>query len=462
MINTRHSQYAKWFSIWEKTRDGVGGQEAVKAKRTKYLPKLGGQDEESYTAYLNRAQYVNFSSRTLTAAIGQLFRKDPVVNIDEEYLDNIDLSGTSFYHFSRELAREIMIVNRAGVLVDYSEDHGRPYLIDYKAENIINWRTEIINGSEILTLVVLEGLKQVIDSTDKFTVNDKTVWRELALEDGIYVVREWEKREDSFVMTDERVPLKSGKPLFQIPFYFLTVEGISQKLIKATLTDFVNVNLGHYVNSADYENMLHWAGQKTIVTTGWGDKPFPVGGNANLADGGTAVYLESASDSCIEKGMQKKEEQMAALGSQIISGKGRYVASAETSKISSQGEYATLADIANSLSYCMDAVLSFFMEWQTGKEADIEVEFNTDFSVDDIPQGKLIELMGAVQSGFMSYETFYYQLKTYEVYPSNWTIDDEKKGIEEATSKQAAQREADAVNAISQLMAIEQNTEGAE
>lgn len=461
MINTRHAEYDKWFPIWESTRDGIEGQEQVKRKGERYLPKLGGQTEQAYRAYKHRAQYVNFSSRTMIAALGQLFRKDPVTNLIDEYYENIDLAGTSFYHFSRELAREIMTVNRVGVMVDYSDEQVRPYLIDYKAESIINWRTEIVQGAEVLTLVVLEGAYNQVDPKDKFKVIEKNTWKELSLEDGVYFIRTWEKNsDDNFIVTDERIPLKNGVAINYIPFFFFTAEGINERLMKSPLTDFVNVNLGHYINSADYENMIHWAGQKTVVTTGWGDKPFPIGGNANLADGGMAVYLESASDSCIEKAMQKKEEQMAALGSQIISGKGRYVASAETAKISSQGEYASLADIANSLSYCMKTALRVMIEWGTGRDAEIELEYNTDFSIDDIPQGKIQELMGAVQSGMMSFETFFYQLKTYEVYPSQWTIEEEVAAIDQSMEKQAGARESDIMKTMTELMAPKEQPEG--
>ena len=52
---------------------------------------------------------------------------------------------------------EIFSVNRVGVLIDYSVESSRPYAVIYKAENIINWRIEVINGELKLTLVVLEG-----------------------------------------------------------------------------------------------------------------------------------------------------------------------------------------------------------------------------------------------------------------------------------------------------------------
>ena len=453
MINTKHKDYAKWSPVWAKTRDAIEGQEAVKSKRTVYLPKLSGQTDSAYNNYLHRAQFVNFTSRTLTAAIGQLFRKDPVLTVDEEYLENIDLAGTSFFHFSREMAREIMTTNRVGILVDYSDSLDRPYLVKYRAEEIINWQTQIIDGQKILTLVVLEGTIPV-QSGSKYEIEDKTIWRELSLED-VYIVREFEKIDDNFVMISEKIPEQNGQPLSFIPFYFCTSEGVTEQIRKATLADFVNVNLAHYVNSADFENMVHWAGQKTVIATGWGTDPFPIGGNAVLEKDGQAYYLESSSDSCIENAMNKKEEQMAVMGSQIITGKGRYVASAETARITSEGEYATLADISNSLSYCVDQFMRFFVEWATGREAEIDVEYNTDFSVQEMPQGALVELMGAVQAGYISYETFFYNLKNYEVFPAHWTIEKELEAIEQYQAIQKEKRSNDVESEIRDLMESE-------
>ncbi|MDD4689060.1 MAG: DUF4055 domain-containing protein [Eubacteriales bacterium] len=442
-INTKCDEYNKWSFIWKKTRDGIEGQEVVKKNRETYLPMLNGQTPESYNAYLKRAMYVNFSSRTMSASLGQLFRKNPIIkDVDDDILDNINLAGSSFNYFFKNIAKEIMAVNRVGILLDYSVDQLRPYLTSYQSESIINWRVEIIEGIEKLSMVILEGEKNVIDTKDKYKIKQVNVWKELFLDGNVYKVQNWIKNDkDEFVFDgDEIIPLINGKVFNYIPFYILTSNGITHKITKSSMVDFVNLNYGHYVNTADYENMLHWTGAKTVITRGWGDKAFPIGGAADFPIEGGAVFLEASSDSGLKEELRHKEEQMAALGSQIISGKGRYVASAETSRISSEGEYATLSDISKSLSDSASLIMSDLNAW-SGKNQMAEIEFNTDFEVEKIPQGKLIELMGAVQSGFMSMETFYYQLKSYEVYPVNWSYDDEIKAIEESMQKQVVNRE---------------------
>jgi hypothetical protein len=336
-----------------------------------------------------------------------------------------------------------MAVNRCGLLVDYSEYAGRPYLTTYPAETIINWKTGIVNGNNILTMVMLEGQIDTQDERDPYKTVKKLEWRELYIEDGIYKARTWHKVKDDFqvIPDSEVIPIINGQPFNFIPFYFVTAEGVNTSIKKSILADFVNLNLGHYKNSADYENMVHWAGAKTVITRGWGERPFPIGGAPDFPIDGGASYLESASDSCILEAMRAKEEQMAALGSQIISGKGRYVASAETSRISAEGEHATLSDISISLSDSITEFMSLVQYWGTGREADVSVEFNTDFEPAELPQGKLIELMGAVQSGYMSMETFFYNMRLYEVYPPKWTDEDEKTAIETSMSKQVNSRE---------------------
>jgi len=442
-VNTRCNEYNNNVNIWTRTRDGIFGQDVIKEKSIEYLPMLNGQSPEGYAGYLKRASYVNFSSRTMNASLGQLFRKSPIVNdVDEEMVENINLAGSSFNYFFRDVAKEVMIVNRVGILLDYSVEQGRPYLTAYSAESIINWRVEVVDGIEKMTMVMLEGKKNVVDKNDKYSVKETDIWKELYLDEGVYYVQDWIKGDGGgIVPVSEPVqPLINGKVFNYIPFYIITSSGINYRISNSAMVDFVNLNLGHYINSADHENMLHWTGAKTVITRGWGNKPFPVGGAADFPVDGGAEFLQASSDSGLKDELRHKEEQMAAMGSQIISGKGRYVASAETSRISSEGEYATLADISKSLSDSASLIMSDFNAWAGSSDMAV-VEFNSDFDTQEIPQGKLIELMGAVQSGYMSMETFFYQLKGYETYPQNWTLDDELKAIDESMKKQVEKRD---------------------
>jgi hypothetical protein len=444
-INTRHKDYGKWALIWQRTRDGIAGEDEIKDKGDHYLPQLSGQLAEDYATYKQRAKYVNFSSRVLNMAIGQIFRIDPNINgIDEILLENIDLTGRSAIYFARDICAEIMTTNFGGILIDYSEEQKRPYLIDYKAENIINYKHQIINGKKELILVVLEGDIDVKDEKDEYKYNSVKVWRELYLDNGIYKVREWRKKknfnqgESEFEIVkqpngqEERIPVINDSPFDFIPFYFITTSGVSPVIQKAPLCDMVSLNLGHYRNSADYENLIHWMGAATIITKNWDSKKdFPVGGLANFGADGDAEFLQATENQLIEEAMKRKEEQMSIIGAALISQKGRYVQSAQTAQITSQGEYATLADISNAMDTIFKKVLMKFNEW-AGSLGKVNVEFNTQYEEIGIQFSELVPLMGAVQSGYMSFETFFYNLKSRNIYMEGWTIEQEKEAIMES------------------------------
>lgn len=434
-IDTRHPDYEVFSKIWAKVRDCTKGSDWVKSKGETYLPKLSGQEDEEYKAYKSRAQFNNFGGRTLQISIGQLFRKNPQYEDLDDYKKNIDLSGNSIESFSRQLFKEILKTNRAGVLVDYSVDQKRPYLSMYTAETIINWKHERIGGEKKLSMVMLEI---EVPKQDQYSHDTEKRWKEFYLEDGIYKTREWEevkgdKNERDFQLIEgsEITIMRNGGNMSYIPFYPITTDGTSWALTNPPLYDIININIGHYNNSADYENMLHWTGAKTLVVKEFNEDIVPIGGTVDLGKDGDAYYLEASSDSGLKEEMRHKEELIAAMGSQLMSGRGRYIQSAETSRNQSSGEYATLADIAGAMGDGMSKALSELYEWGKKTKKEINITYNKDYEVDDIPQGKLTELIGAVQSGSMSPDTFFHILEGYELYPPGWTIEKEQSAIDD-------------------------------
>jgi Domain of unknown function (DUF4055) len=443
-VNTTHKEYDFYRPIWKRNRDGIAGQDKVKAEKNLYLSKPSGMEQTEYDGYLSRARYTNFSKRTLNAASGQIMRKPPVFpdSLDDD-ADNITLSGQSLLSFASDILDEVTTVYRAGVLVDYSEDNSRPYLKHYPAESIINWGTDTIAGNEKLSFIVCKVCENV--SKDPFKAEDKDVYIVYRLIDGVYTVQRWiesEKTKGEFVQDGEDiVPIMDNKPLDYIPFYFVTPQGIKVELDQAPLTDFIDVNYGHYQNSADYENMLHWTGCKTAIITGWDSaKPFPVGGAAVLNDGGQATFLEASSDSGLATEMRHKEEQMAILGSAIMSGKGRYVASAEAASITSDGENAVTADIANAMSDAFSRILTTYANWK-GIQEDQVVKFNTDFDQSEMLSTDAINWMSMMQSGAISFDTYFALMERKELYPKGWTMEDEIEAIDETMQKIVKRRE---------------------
>ncbi len=433
--NTKHPEFSNYLRMWEKCRDAISGEERMKARATEYLPKLPGQADSRYDAYVKRAQYVNYVGKILDTSINQVFRKAPIVTeVPAEWLEDIDLCGKSFASFSKEILSEILKVNRVGVLIDYSDELNRPYLVPFTAEQIINWQTKRASGGYALSRVVIEGETQK-EGGDPYKPEYETIWKEYVIDDetGAYTVKTWRKDRDEMKLAEENVPLIKGKALDFIPFLLMGASGISISPSKGPFVDLVNINVAHFRNSADYENRLHITGAVTLVTRGpMADGSVPMGGVIQFTGAdGDAKFLEATSDGGLAEAMQKKVEQLAQLGSSIISGKGRYVASAESQRLTSEGEYASLADISGTLSDSMTKALRIMLKWAGKPSENASVMYNKDFESASADPSELRELFTGMLGGGWSFKTFYHNLRAREFYPEGHTIEDELKEINE-------------------------------
>src|SRR5690606_1322707 len=112
-VDTAHPDYDRMLSRWEMMRDVSADEEQVKSKGTKYLPKLGGQTDEEYKAYKQRASFFNATARTVDGLSGMVFRKPPIVNVPksmEAFLGDITMEGVSFQEFAEQLVEENLII----------------------------------------------------------------------------------------------------------------------------------------------------------------------------------------------------------------------------------------------------------------------------------------------------------------------------------------------------------------
>ena len=79
-----------------------------------------------------------------------------------EFNNDADMLGTSLYGYAKQVVSEVISVGRCGTLIDWENGasrtgHGenRAYAALYRAEQILKWRVERVNGRNITTLVVL-------------------------------------------------------------------------------------------------------------------------------------------------------------------------------------------------------------------------------------------------------------------------------------------------------------------
>src|SRR3954468_15638818 len=169
-VNTTHPEYDAAAEAWSRARDVLAGEDAVKAAGIRYLPKLETQTEEEYASYKQRASFFNATARTAEAYVGLIFRrplfvKSPAVQgrksfgvekVFANFLPDVDLLGTALNAYAKNVVNEVVAVGRAGTLLDYEvHTEKRAFVKLYKAEQILNWRVERVNGRVVPTMIVL-------------------------------------------------------------------------------------------------------------------------------------------------------------------------------------------------------------------------------------------------------------------------------------------------------------------
>jgi hypothetical protein len=155
-VNSTHSDYDANAAGWQRARDVIAGEDAVKAAGERYLPRLDSQSEEEYLAYRNRAAFFNATARTADGYIGLVFRRAPFVKVPEpesgvrsalmQFANDADMLGTSLYGYATNVVYQVIGVGRVGTLVDWEgEFENRFYASLYSAEQMINWRVERVS-----------------------------------------------------------------------------------------------------------------------------------------------------------------------------------------------------------------------------------------------------------------------------------------------------------------------------
>lgn len=446
-----HPDYEKAAPIWQKCRDAIEGQEAVHARGEAYLPRLTEQNFAEYDAYKRRTPYYAASGRTADGLVGMVFRKEPEIETPaamQGYIDDMTLSGIDASELSRMVLHEIVQTGRVGVLVEYprvaeqpsnlaaaTELNLRPYASVYKAESIINWRVERRNNKMMATLVVLS---EVYEQAGIFATSYQDQLRVLTLREGFYQQQIWRKAKDGgdFELIDEITPTKNGAPLREIPFFAFGVEELSLSIQQPPLLDLCNLNLSHYRTNADLEHGAHFTGLPTPFIAG-----LQLGENEKISIGSAiailapdpqakASYLEFTGQGlgALEKLLDRKEAQMAAIGARMLAPEKAGVEAVETVQIRNSGETSVLASLANLISRGMNNVLEFMRDW-SGIAGTCVFRLNTDFMPVKMTAPELTALVGAWQSGAISMPTLFHNLKQGEIVAEDRTLEDEQSDL---------------------------------
>ena len=421
---------------WDMIRDCISGQEAIKFKTALYLPKPNPDDQSAenkqrYLDYLNRAVFYNATARTVKGLVGQVFARDPILTIPapmDVFKVDCDGGGLPMDQFARMALAGVISYGRCGILTDYpnstipataddvKKGKRRPTLTYYNAWNVVNWRTMTVGAEKLLSLVVLFESRAVADEDNGFSQSYKSYWRVLALDaNGDYISQLWyydtdEKTyysEDPFYPTDAK-----GQRWKFIPFTFIGSENNESSPDNPPMYDIAVLNVGHYRNSADYEEAVYCMGQPTLVITGlteqWvkqvlKNKPIQVGSRAAVAlpSGAGAELLQAQPNILAKEAMEQKEDQMKSLGAKLIETTQEVARTATEVGIEEASTTSLLATSAKNVSHGLTQALKWaanFFSVSTYNDDSVEYELNTEFDIARLDPTTIQQLIAAWQA----------------------------------------------------------------
>lgn len=460
-IDTVSAEYTDLSISRQRCRDFLAGEEHVKKAGDTYLPRLEGQTELEYQAYMMRAVFLNATGRTHEALVGQIFLKDPEQTIPAD-LDQLntdaDLAGNSLYTYSRNVVSEVLAMGMAGTLVDWSEDEKQTAFAFYEAEAILNWRNKRIAGKNVLAFI---SLKEQIELDDGTT---EPQLRVLRLDDSaVYTVELYRMEKTAtapppgmtmaqskkeWVLIETLVPLKKGAPLNFIPFVFHFAEQSASRFSRPPLDDLVALNLAHYRLSADHYHGLHYTALPTPWVAGFDSKSVLKLGSATAwvteNEAARAGFLEFTGTGlgAIRTELDRLESSMAVMGARLLEHQKRAAETAEAMAIRQGGEGAVLTGIVGSVSVSLSRALKIALWWTKAgvedysviEDDECSVELNSDFSTSRMTAAEVVSLVSAWMQRGISRRTLFYNLKQGEVIPPGVEFDEEIELIDSDTS----------------------------
>ena len=432
MANVNHvrAEVADAKAKWELIDDCLGGSEAVKKARTKYLPMPNPDDVSAenlarYNSFLARAVFYNVTRRTLDGLSGQVFQGETVIELPSAIKileDDADGSGVTLKQQAKKTLDHVLSRGRVGVLVDYpvtesipskaDQDAGeiRPSVVLYAPGKVINWRTTTVGAKKKLSLVVLE--ESHVESDDGFKEEVKPQYRVLRLEDGIYKIEIWREDGGEFREVENYYPLDhAGKNIKEIPFAFVGSENNDPEVDYPPLYDLAELNIAHYVNSASWEWSCFMVGEATPwvsgVTRNWLDEvmggQLRIGssGGIPLPEGAAVGMLQAEPNTLVQTAMEMKERQMVALGAKLVEQREVQRTLGEA-RLEEASEVSVLASAASNVEAAYNQALEWAMLF-TGGGGAIKFELDKEFEIGRMSPQERQQLIAEWQAEAISY-----------------------------------------------------------
>lgn len=466
-VSSVREELRKKLKQYELIEDCLAGEQQVKYRRTKYLPMPNPDDTSvenlaRYESYITRANFFNVAQRTQLGLRGQIFLRDPLVEIPsllEPMVEDATGSGVSLQQVAQELTDKALGFGRVGLYADYpnttteagqgtsradlESGNVKPTLKVVEPKDAINWRVKRRGAKTILSLVVFR--EDYEEEDDGFETKKKDQWRVLRLVDDVYTIEIYRSKTgsqpaESYIPTDG-----AGNTFDEIPFVFIGSVNNDPTIDAPPMYDICSINIAHYRNSADYEESVYVVGQPTLWVSGltqkWLDDVMKgevrmgsVGGIPLPVDGAAGI-LQAEPNTMAKDAMEMKQGQMLALGAKLVEASQieRTATEADHDNVS---ETSVLATIAKNVGSGMQFALRFAARFVGQDDSAIAYELNTEFDLVNLSPEERKALLAEYNAGGITW--------------TEWRDSLRRAGIASLTDEEAkaetAKEEADRMN----------------
>jgi hypothetical protein len=380
----RHPSYSMANTNWQKIRDCIQGEEQVKSKETTYLPRpagMSGDYESAYDDYIERAHFPLICAYSLQGALGIVITKMPEFNVPKEMeyiITTATKDGLSLQQFFLNTIVEILSTGRCPILVDILDEKNEFRFVQYNAENLINWKTEVVNSEQNLILAVLE--EAYPENDDIFSHDTIDVQRVLVInEEGNYESRLYgpEGEYEEFKVE----PKFMGESIKEVPLFIAGSINNSYEIQPIPLLSVANCSIQIYRKEADLANSEFLSCNPTLVFSGVSnddDLPNVVGSSVliTLPDSQARAYYtttDTAALSHVSKHVEALYDEAIRHGVSILDAR-KGVEAAEALRIRQATQSASIYSIYLSALDAIQQGLELMADWGGHNKEDIVID----------------------------------------------------------------------------------------
>ena len=440
-VASPNAAYQRMAQFWDLIADLKEGTYKIRSKHRKYLPQLEREVDDSYDRRLARSTVVPYLQRIEKMLSGMLVRKpirlDDVSDLVREQLFDVDLEGNDLNIWLYQTARTVISFGHVGVLVDAPKEgeKARPYWVTYKPEDILGWRTEVIEGARELTQVRL--LERVIEADGKY--GEKTITQIRVLERGRYEIHRKDDKRGEYKLFDEgEMSLKD-----KIPFAVAYSNRVGYFESRSPLYDIAELNLKHYQIQSDLDNILHISSVPLLAVFGYPNADEITTGPSealSLPPESRMEYISPSGDSYDSqfKRLDDIKEQINTLSLAAVLGQKLVGETAEAKRIDRSQNDSTMMVVAQQMQDLIDNCLKFHSEYLNEPNAGSSF-VNRDFVTARLEPQEIQAYLQLFTAGTISQETLLNQLSAGEILGDDFDVEDE---IETTQNGGLTEREA--------------------